>query len=701
MEYISVLPGRVRFKAREIYHNAKLAKDIEKYIISFYGVKSGSVTVNTGSVLVVYNIRKTNPEVLKENIENALSATVITEHSNPDVLDSYFDVIEKKKRAGRKLLIWSLFYLLIKMKGFHYGKFSVSRNLNVLKAASAVTIIGGYPLLKKLYKKVTKNVPANTDLLLELSALSFTILRESSKGILVLVLKALDDYIKFYAEAENRKALLDSYGKNFRMAWIKSPEGNDVLVSIDTLKLGDYIYVNSGEMVPAGGLIEEGNALVNNLYSTGRTLVTHVGKGAEIEEGIVLISGYLKIKVTKLPDITEKKDVPAENLSFYNRVNEYQNKITYFSLGMAALSYIYTGNILNALSVMLVLSPKATSAALKSGMNSYVYLLRKNNIYLRNLNTLENIRNVDKIIFDKTGTLTYGQMRLIPVASFESASAYNDIRNIFSDWTESDDSCVEAAEHIPYKGVKATTYHNNDIIIGNEELMKENNIDYSLGLKRCQSYHNDLLLPVFVAINKKLAGIVVLNDEFRKDSIELIDRLNYYGINDISLLTGDSDQKAQHIASLLGIKKVYSERNCLEKAQIVEREAKYGIVMMVGDGLNDIMAMRAAHVSVSYAGNSSDKVKLNSDCVIYDDNMPKLADLILLSQKSYRSVSRTMLFSNVYNIVFSILAFSGGVDIFAAKSLNTLNSLSVLLLNKRILLIHPGKIPDEINQNYE
>ena len=507
----------------------------------------------------------------------------------------------------------------------------------------------------------------------------------------------MDDYIKFYTEAENRKALLDSYAKNFKMAWIKTSDGDDILVPVDKLIPGDSIYVNSGETVPVCGVIEEGNALVNNLYSTGQPLVTYIGIGAEIEEGIALISGNIKIKVTKLPEIMEKSDIPKEKLSIYSRANKYQNRMTYIALGTAVLSYLYTGTILSAFAVMLVLSPKATSAAFKSGMNNYIYLLRKNNIYLQNQNSVENIRNAGKIIFDKTGTLTYGKMTFIPLNSFHNSSIKKEIQNIFSEDADTEDSCVEISEHIPNKGVKAATSQNNDIIIGNEELMKENHIDCTLGLEKFKTYKNDMLIPIFVAVNNKLAGIVVINDVLREDAQKLINRLNYLGISDISLLTGDSVKIAEKIATKLGIRKVYSEKSNSDKAQIVEEEAKEGIVMMVGDGMNDIMAMRAAHISISFAGNSSDKVKLNSDCIIYDDDMLKLADLIRLSQKSYRSINRTMLFSNVFNVVFSVMAFGGGLDVFTAKTLNTLNSLLVLLLNKRILLLHPGKIHNEIS----
>lgn len=714
MECISVLPGRVRFKSQEVYYNKNLAKYIEKYIHSLYGVKSGKVTENTGSILIVYHSDKTNLKLLKENIQSALTAAKSRESKKDErndlkVFDEYYDVIEKRKIAKRKLLTWSALYLLLKIKNAAFGKFPISTNLNVLKVASIVTIIGGYPIIKRMYKKLTKRVPADSDLLLELTAISFTVLRESSKGILLLILKALDDYIKLYAEAGNRKAMLDSYEKNFRMAWIKTDEGNEVLVPVDSLKIGDDIYVKPGEFVPISGIIEEGSAIVNNRFSTGQLSYNQVDKGLEIKEGMVIVSGDLKIKITKLPDSVDKKDCSPENLSLSNQIKHYQNRMTYISLGTAALSYLYTGNILSAFAVMLVLSPKATSAAMKSGMNSYMYLLNKNNIYLQNPNTFENITKVDKIIFDKTGTLTYGNMRIINIISFHHKYTKNDIKRIFIDCgvgnyypismpmkkivRDNKKNKLKNTILMPLKGLKGT-YKNKDIIIGNEDLMKENNIDLSISKQKLEHYQKAFCIPLLIAMNETIIGMVVLNDVMRKDAKELIDKLHYYNINDISLLTGDSEPRAKKIASQLGINKVYSNMNYIQKAEVVEGEKHNGIVMMVGDGVNDALAMKTAHVSVSFAHNSCDIVKLHSDCIIYDESMPKLADLIILSKKSYLAIHRTILFSNVFNILFGIMAFYGGLDIFAAKSMNTVNSLLVLLLNKRILYLKSGKMTD-------
>ena len=707
MDCLSDLPGRVRFKSLDIYYNTDLSEYVEKYINSLYGVKSAILTENTGSILILYDIDKTNLHLLKENIENALSSPIIKDDIKLKNFEEYFHAIRNRKNAKRKFLFWSAFYLLLKIKGSIYGKFPVSRNLNVLKVASTVTIIGGYPLIKRLYKKFAKNVPTDEDILLELTALSFTILRESSKGVLVLIFKALNDYIKFSAEVESRKALLDSSGDNYKMAWTKSPDGNNILVSVDTLKIGDYIYTYPGEVVPVEGVIEEGNAVINTLYHTGQPVISNTGKGFKIYEGTAIISGDLKIKVTNLPDSTEKIDISPEKLYIHNRTKGFQNKMAPVALGVAGLSFLFTSNILNAFSVLLVLSPKATSVALNSGIKNYISLLNKNHIYLRNVNTFENILNVNNIIFDKTGTLTYGKMNIISITSFDNEYSEKELLRICATCESENfhpisvtlqDACddidfsrLNNSVLIPSQGIKAN-YNNNEVLIGNKKLMEDNHINLLKGKEKYIDSQKEFLIPVFISINKKLVGMIILDDIIRKDSKELINRLRYSGINNISILTGDSDAKAQQVGSQLGINKIYSNMNHLEKAQIVKNESNSGTVMMIGDGVNDVSAMRVADVSVSFANSSCNKVKLHSDCIIYDDSLTRLTDLISISQKSYTAITRTILLSNLYNITLGFIAFTGGLNIFVAKSLNTLNSLLVLLFNQRIQYIRPSKI---------
>ena len=713
---ISTLPGRVRFRSSKFYGNKLLARYINTYIDDLYGVSYSSINHNTGSILIVYDIEKTNNELLAKNIEVAIASEDNINCEKMLQHELYYKTIEKRDRVKRKFLCFGILYLLLKLKHYTFGKFSISRNVAVLEAASAVTIVGGYPLLKKLYKKFGSTIPTDADILLNLSAVSFTILRESGKGIFVLVLKYLSEYIKYSAEVECMRTINSGMGKTSGMAWLISDKNEEALVPVDALKSGDTVCIHKGEVSPVQGKIVSGNAVVNSLYQTGQPVVSNVGLGNKINEGASIIFGDLRVKVESIQISDAKEDLPLDKLSIYKKVGAYQNKITQIALGIAGLNYILTGSMLNALAVLLVLTPSATATALSHGMKNYVASLKSQNIYLRNPNTFEKIVNIDSVMLDKTGTLTYGNMRIVGIESFNKAYSnhellricaacevdnYHPISITLQDYVgeDYDISNVKSSVLIPAQGIEAV-YDNHKLLIGNIKLFEKKNINLANCIIKYKNYEQQFSYPIFIAIDNKLTGIITMKDEIRKNAHLLIDKLKYSGINDVSLLTGDVYEKACNSAKMLGIEKVYAECSYEDKVSVINENTKLKTVMMVGDGVNDIDSMKAADVSISFANSACDKIKLNSDCIIFDENVDSVADLIYMSQKSYNLIRQSITFSQIHNIIFGTLAFFQYFDAFTAKSLNTINSLIVLLLNERIRNVVPDRMFEyELNRN--
>lgn len=716
LDKISVLPGRVRFRSNKIHGNKVLSRYLHSYIEGLFGVNYSSINYNTGSILIVYDDEKTNYEQLEDNIRLALSSEGSSKREALKQNELYYKTIEKRDKSKRKILFLGVTYLLLKLKHATIGKFSISSNVAVLEAASVVTIVGGYPLLKTLYKKFSRNLPTDSDILLNLTATSFTLLRESSKGVFVLVLKSLSDYVKYSAEVECMRTLNSGMNKTLGMAWLILENNQEILVPVSSLNIGDTINIHKGEVSPVKGKITSGNAVVNTLYQTGQPVVSHLGKGNKILEGATVVFGEIKVKVESIPVETEKKDISLDNLSIHKQVGAYQNRISKFAMGVAGLNYIFTGSLLNALSVLLVLTPSATATALSNGMKNYVAALKKHNIYLRNPNTFENIVNTNSIMFDKTGTLTYGNMRIMNIESFSKdysseellkicaaceADTYHPISITLQDYAggEYDISKVKSSVLVPSQGIEAI-YDNHKLLIGNVKLFEKHRINITNGINKYKQFERDFYYPLFIAVDNKLAGIISMKDEMRENTDLLIRKLKYEGIKDINLITGDNYEKACNFAESIGIENVFAECSYEDKLTVIMENCKLHRVMMVGDGINDIDAMRAAGVSVSFANSACDKIKLHSDCIIFEDNIDRLADLIYMSQRSYKFMRQSIAFSEFYNIVFGALAFFQYFDAFTAKSLNTINSLVVLLLNRRIGWIAPDRVFQyEINRN--
>lgn len=700
MQIINELPGRIRLKNTQLYFDSGLSKYINLYTQNLYGVKNCRVNPASCTILIIYDTEKTDYNLLQRNIDNAIKSALSQSREDLKRYDVYYEVLKKQDKARRGFLLFGITYILFKLKTSVFGKFSISRNIKVLQVASLVTIVGGYPLIKGYYRRFTKHMPTDSDILLKLTAVSFTLIRESSKGVLVLAFKALNDYIKYSAEAECLRALHDNISSTATMAWVTTADNGEILVPLDKLNIGDTIHVHTGEIIPANGKVTKGRAIVNSLYYTGQPVITHITRGHLAHEGLIVVTGEISIRISSLPQALYKQDISIKTLELNRRVVSYQEKVAPLAISAATLNFVFTGSMQNALSVLLLLCPSATGVAFASGMKSYFALLNKNSIYLRNVNTIEKILKVDNIVFDKTGTLTYGKMEIVDIISLSSDYKVSDILRICAACEvdnyhpiaitiqeevvdDYDTSKVQSSVLIPSKGIKAI-YDGHKVLIGNKKLLEQSKINISEGIERYNEFEEKLLTPIMISIDRKLIGIIAMQDILRQDSIELVKRLKSRGISNIALLTGDSPDKADNTAKILGINRVYANKRQSDKLDIIRQNKKDNVVLMVGDGVNDIPAMREADISVSFANTKCDRVKLGSDCIVFEDDITKLADLIVLTHKSYEIIEQNLLFTKLYNLSYGVFGFFTYFDLFAAKSLNTINSLLVLLLNKRI-----------------
>ena len=486
MQDISVLPGRIRFRNNLLLYNKNLSKYINVYIDNLYGVQYSAVNPSTASILVSYDTRRTSYRVIRQNIVQAVSSAIRNEPENSREYDAYYEILEKRDKAKRKIVFFSLIYAALKIKNSLFGKFFLSTNAGVLQAAAAVTIIGGYPLLKNLYRKFAKNIPADSDILLSLMALAFTLTRESSKGVLLLMLKAANDYIKYAADAQCRRLLNQARNQTSEMVWFVASSGQEILLNADEAAVNDIVALHEGESAAVQGEVTGGSVLVNTLTYNGQAEVTRAARGSRIYPGMSLLSGSLRMKVEKLPEKIRPAEFEEDHTAIRQRVVRYQDFVTPVALSTGGFSYLLSGNAMNAFAVMLALTPSGAATALSTGRNSYVSLLSKNGIYLNRPKTFEKVVCTDHILFDKTGTLTQGRMNLEFIQSFEEnfndrellkmcaaceSEHYHPISITLREEYKGDPDIrrVNGSVLIPSKGVRAN-YENHTVSIGNKEI---------------------------------------------------------------------------------------------------------------------------------------------------------------------------------------------------------------------------------------
>lgn len=718
---VNILPGRIRFKSDTIHYNKSLAERINTYTDGLFGVLYCNVNIYTCSILIEFDYKKTDFNTIKNNLFFVINSTSKDIQEKSGQYNLYYKTLRQRNISRNKFLAFSLIYIFFKTKQVSFGKFSLSKNVLVFELASLVTIIGGYPLLRKIFKQSTKSISVDTEIILNMIAITFTISRESSKGVLVLVLKHMNNYIKLASDAICMKTLDSNMSRTSGMAWLILNDKREILQNVKNLKLGDVIVVHKGELVPTDGEIIEGNASVNSLYLTGQPIINRVNIGNKVFEGIIVIDGELKIRVSRIPEEYNKTDLSLKDLNITERLSKYEKIITPISIGMATLNFLITGNVLNAIGILLVLTPSASRTALNSGIKSYVTALKRQNIYLRNPECIESISNISQVVFDKTGTLTQGNMNIIRTDCFNANYSKNELLFICSQCEAdnyhpvalsfkqaaygmdfSNKSKVEKVRTFPSMGIEAY-YNEQRVLIGSMEFFEKNCVDISNANDILDQYKKLHSKPILVSISGNFIGSFAMQDIIRPSSLNLVKRLKNIGLQDIYILTGDNPDVALDVANKLAIdkSKIYSSYNYEQKDTFIKEHKKKGKIMMVGDGINDEKAMKSADVSVSFSNNSCDKLKLQSDCIIFENDMAKLADLVLISNKSLKKIKQNITFSQIYNMFFGMLASFQYFDAFTAKSLNTMNSLMVLLLNERIRWSTIEKIRDEnIYHNY-
>lgn len=700
MEIINYFPGRVRLKVDSLYKNYDLAQIVKLYSGELDGVNKVKINSITGTVVFDYDISKIDLITIKSAINSIINNEIYLKF----IKEQYSDYLKEEKKFQshkKKMVVFGSIYILYKIKQHYFGKFFINRSLPVLQVAALVTLIKGYPQLKKTYKKVMQYFPTEADKLLLVVGTALTLSREGNKGVMLLFLKSFTDALQSYSKLQIERILIENNAFDNTFVWYNHGE-EEFLLPLKSLEENDEVTFYENETVVTDGIVTEGDALVNHIYYSGQPEVTKISHNDNVHEGMIIVSGKIKVRVNKKPERSLKSDVLLNDLNISQNIKKYQQNSIYYASTLALGSYFITGSTLAPLSVLLLMTPSASKVALNSGLANYLKLLMKNKIMLKNINTIEKIIQAKQIVFDKTGTLTKGNLKIneveiynesystdeiIKIAASCEGNIYHPIAKAFIDSADNDTNSSELAFnndtiYIPSKGL-ISNYNNHNVVIGNEEFMIEENIVIN-------NIHNsnlnglDYHIPIYIAIDNKITARILMNEEIEHNAKKSMQELKDSGFSDISIISGDLENNTSHVADKLGIGDYEGKLTLYEKKQYIYDKKQTGRVIMVGDGINDSLAMKEADISISFLNNASEETLLKSDCILLEKNMLLIPKLVNITEKSYYRIQRNIDFSKDFNFAFGILAMFGYYGPFSAKSLNTLNSIISILNSSRI-----------------
>lgn len=558
----------------------------------------------------------------------------------------------------------------------------------------AAYIVVGYKVIWKAIRGIFRGQMLDENFLMAVASIGAFFVGEYPEAVAVMLFYQVGETFEDYAVGKSRRSITELMNIRPDSANLKTEDG---IREVDPSEVnpGDLIVIMPGEKVPLDGRVVEGMSSLDTAALTGESLPREIRTGDEILSGCVNMSGVLTVEVTKhFGESTVSKilDLVENSASKKSRAESFISRFaavyTPLVVGAAVLlavvpplvvaGSLWSDWIYRALNFLVVSCPCALVISVPLSFFGGIGGASKAGVLIKGSNYLEAVSKTEYVVMDKTGTLTEGVFhveKILAEGDFEEgqlleyaamAESYSNhpisqsLKNAYGKEIEIEQ--VTDVSEVAGKGVIAVV-KGHKVAVGNSKLMTEET-DYKGAFEEYKSG-----TQVFVAIDGIYGGLILLADKIKDDACRAISKLKAAGIKTV-MLTGDSREVGEKVASELGIDKVYAELLPADKVQIVEQllenKSKKGSLAFVGDGINDAPVLARADVGIAMGGLGSDAAIEAADMVIMNDQPSKISQIISISKKTMVIVKENIAFALGVKILVLALSALGLVGLWAA-----------------------------------
>lgn len=609
----------------------------------------------------------------------------------------------KKQKKMRLRIIISLILYIICL-------FIPAQNLIKLILFLVPYFIIGYDVLLKAIRNIKNGQIFDENFLMTIATIGAFIIGEYNEGVAVMLFYQVGELFQSYAVGKSRESIASLMDIRPDFANIEQ-DGKIIEVDPDEVEIGQTIIVKAGEKIPIDGIVLEGTSSLDTSALTGESVPRDVFKDSEVISGCINLSGVLKIRTTKefgestvskILDLVENSSVKkAKAENFVTKFARYYTPFVVILATVLAISLPFIINIsfadsfYRALTFLVISCPCALVISIPLSFFGGIGGASKEGILVKGGNYLEALSKLKTVVFDKTGTLTRGifdvsevitandfsESEVIELAclaeSYSKHPIATALRNKYNQ--KIDFSRISDTKELAGMGISAII-DEKSVLIGNERLMQHENINYTA--------YNGYGTVIYIAINNKYAGYIVITDEIKPNADKAIKKLYDLGIKKTVMLTGDNKKAASHVADMLNISDMKCELLPADKVNAVEQilDTKNGVLAFVGDGINDAPVLARADVGIAMGGLGSDAAIEAADIVLMDDKLEKLSDAVKIARKTVLIVKENIVFALGCKLLVLILGAFGYANMWAAVFADVGVAIIAILNSSRMLM---------------
>lgn len=482
-------------------------------------------------------------------------------------------------------------------------------------------------------------------------------------------------------------------------------DGKEELIPAEEIQQGDILRILPGETIPVDGKILSGETSVDQAIMTGESLPVDKGVGDGVFCGTINRFGAIEIAATKvgadsslqklirMVQDAEKKQAPMQRIA-----DQWASWLVPAALLIAMGAYIGTGNMVTAVTILVVFCPCALVLATPTAIMAAIGQATQHGVIIKSGEALEKMGKVDTIAFDKTGTLTYGRLAVSDILSFDKALDETDILSLAASAEAKSEhpvgksivSCAKArgfhlAESTAFKmtagkGIYAEI-SGKKLLCGNEKFMLENQVAIDAAIhSQLSRLREQGKACILVADGKQCIGAIALSDVLRPEAKDMVSQLWRMHTKTV-LLTGDNKKAADYFARQIGISQVQAELLPEEKVQNIHNLQQEGCtVCMIGDGVNDAPALKTADVSVAMGSMGSDIAVDAADIALMQDDISKIPYLKRLSNATVATIKCSITLSMCINFAAIILSLQEVLNPTTGALVHNAGSCFVVLI---------------------